>query len=74
MKAILPFNPKNIRKNLKEVIVFITFFIFLHCFSYAIINIDFDSVTGVMKITTTSGENIVITKHPTTGGLAVNGT
>lgn len=41
---------------------------------YAGYTVEFDSATGVMDITTTDGEDITITKHPTTGGLAINGT
>ena len=56
------------------LIPFIVFSIIISSFSYAEIKVEFNQTTGRMDIETTDGENVVITKHPTTGGLAINGT
>ncbi len=74
MKALLPINHKTTIKILREVILLITVFIFLHCFSYAEITFEWNPTTGEMEITVPDGEDIAITKDPTTGGLAINGT
>ena len=40
---------------------------------FADIKVDYNQTTRKMTITITDGEDVVITKDPTTGGLAING-
>ena len=58
---------------MKVFIIFVCLGIILPHFVYAGYDPVFDPDTGWMVITLTKGHDIKITKHPTTGGLAVNG-
>lgn len=55
-------------------LLFITIIFVLSNLLYAGIDVQFNQTTGRMDINVTGGYNVVITKDPITGGLAINGT